>query len=59
MLNKVNYAHYSIPRRQLYPYDGVSFVLSLSDPSILLDLSRSGFTQRMEVVLRRAQWKPG
>ena len=37
----------------IYPHNGISFVLSLSNPGILLHLSCSGFTQGVKVVLQK------
>lgn len=41
--------------RFLYPHDSITFVLRFSNPSILLDLGCSGFTQGMKVVLRETE----
>lgn len=42
-----------------YPHDSISFVLSLSDPGILLHLGCSGFTQGVKVVLRERDRREG
>lgn len=39
-------------RSLFYSHDSISFVLSLSNPGILLHLGCSGFTQGVKVVLR-------
>lgn len=38
-----------------YPNDSIPFVLSLSNPGILLHLGCSGFTQGMKVVLQEQE----